>query len=88
MGRYLEQKLDGLKNRHPDTVVSVRGKGLILGMELNRSGKQVVDQCLAAGLILNCTAERIIRFVPPLIITRAQIDECCTILDDVLGKLD
>jgi len=88
MGRYLEQKLDGLKNRHPDTVVSVRGKGLILGMELNRSGKQVVDQCLAAGLILNCTAERIIRFVPPLIITQEQIDECCNILDDVLGRLD
>jgi len=88
MGRYLEKKLDGLKNRHSDTVVGVRGKGLILGLELNRSGKQVVDQCLAAGLILNCTADCIIRFVPPLIITQEQIDECCTILDDVLGKLD
>ena len=88
MGSYLEQKLGELKNSHPDVVVTVRGKGLILGMELNRSGKQVVDRCLAAGLILNCTAERIIRFVPPLIITQEQIDECCGILDDVLGRLD
>jgi len=61
---------------------------LIQGMELNRSGKQVVDSCLEAGLILNCTADRIIRFLPPLIITQKQIDECCTILDDVLKRLD
>jgi acetylornithine aminotransferase len=88
MGRYLEQKLEALKKDHPGTVVSVRGKGLILGLELNRSGKQVVDQCLAAGLILNCTVERIIRFLPPLIITQEQIDECCAILDDVLGTID
>jgi len=88
MGRYLEQKFDALKNRHADTVVSVRGKGLILGMELNRSGRQVVDRCLEAGLILNCTAECIIRLLPPLIITREQVDECCGILDDVLGRLD
>jgi len=88
MGSYLEQKLGALKNSHPDVVVTVRGKGLMLGMELNCSGKQVVDRCLAAGLILNCTAERIIRFVPPLIITREQVDECCGILDDVLGRLD
>jgi acetylornithine aminotransferase len=88
MGIYLEQKLGALKNTHPDVVVTVRGKGLMLGMELNRSGKQVVDRCLAAGLILNCTAERIIRFLPPLIITQEQIDECCGILDDVLGRLD
>ena len=88
MGSYLEQKLGELKKTHPDVVVTVRGKGLILGMELNCSGKQVVDRCLAAGLILNCTAERIIRFVPPLIITQEQVDECCRILDDVLGRLD
>ena len=88
MGRYLEQKLEVLKKDHPDTVVSIRGKGLILGLELNKSGKQVVDRCLEAGLILNCTAERIIRFLPPLIITQEQIDECCAILDDVLKKID
>jgi acetylornithine/succinyldiaminopimelate/putrescine aminotransferase len=88
MGSYLEQKLNALKKRYPELVVSVRGKGLIQGLELNRSGKQVVDRCLAAGLILNCTAERIIRFLPPLIITRKQIDECCEILDDVLGRQD
>jgi predicted acetylornithine/succinylornithine family transaminase len=88
MGSYMEQKLEDIREKYPEAVVSVRGKGLILGMELNRSGKQVVDQCLAAGLILNCTAERIIRFLPPLIITQEQIDECCTILDDVLETID
>jgi len=88
MGLYLEQKLEAMKSRYPDLIVSVRGKGLIQGMELNRSGKQVVDSCLEAGLILNCTADRIIRFLPPLIITQKQIDECCTILDDVLKRLD
>jgi len=88
MGLYLQEKLEGLKNRHPETVVCARGKGLIQGLELNRSGKQIVERCLAAGVILNCTAERIIRFLPPLIITRAQIDECCTVLDEALGCRD
>jgi len=86
MGIYLQNKLDGLKTRHPETVVCVRGKGLILGMELTGSGRPVVERCLEAGLILNCTAERTIRFLPPLIITRDQIDECCTILEAALGQ--
>jgi len=55
-------------------------------MELTGSGRPVVERCLEAGLILNCTAERTIRFLPPLIITRDQIDECCTILEAALGQ--
>jgi len=86
MGTYLQAKLEELHKRHPDTVACVRGKGLILGMELSCAGKPVVERCLADGLILNCTAERTIRFLPPLIITREQIDECCAILDTALGR--
>jgi predicted acetylornithine/succinylornithine family transaminase len=88
MGHYLEKKLDALKNRHSSTVLSVRGKGLIQGLKLNRDGAPVVQECLAAGLIVNCTAGSIIRFLPPLIVTQKQIDECCSVLDDVLGRLD
>jgi acetylornithine/succinyldiaminopimelate/putrescine aminotransferase len=85
MGIYLQGRLEELHKRHPDSVVCVRGKGLILGMELSCAGKPVVERCLADGLILNCTAERTLRFLPPLIITRAQVDECCAILDRALA---
>jgi acetylornithine/succinyldiaminopimelate/putrescine aminotransferase len=88
MGHYLKQKLGSLKMRHPQKVVSVRGRGLIQGLELHRPGAPVVKECLAAGLIINCTAERILRFLPPLIINQEQIDECCGILDDVLCRQD
>ncbi len=85
MGLYLQDRLEELQKRRPEAVACVRGRGLILGMELRGSGKPVVDRCLADGLILNCTADRILRFLPPLIITRAQVDECCAILDRALG---
>jgi acetylornithine/N-succinyldiaminopimelate aminotransferase len=86
MGIYLQNKLEQLKARHSNRVVGVRGMGLIQGLELADSGRLVVERCLEAGLIINCTAERIIRFLPPLIITREQIDECCALLDTVLGR--
>ena len=60
--------------------------GLILGMQLTRPGREIVNDCLEYGLIINCTAGDVLRFVPPLIITRAHVDELCSVLDKVLAK--
>ncbi|MCC6203048.1 MAG: aspartate aminotransferase family protein [Gammaproteobacteria bacterium] len=56
-------------------VVSVRGLGLLLGIELDRPCAAIVEQALAAGLLLNVTGERVIRLLPPLVITDAEADD-------------
>jgi acetylornithine/succinyldiaminopimelate/putrescine aminotransferase len=65
----------------------VRGKGLIIGMELNIEGKEIVSTCLKQGIILNCTLDKILRFLPPLIVKKQEIDRCLKILERVLAKL-
>ncbi len=80
---YLLERLQALAARHP-IIRGVRGHGLILGVELHEPGAWVVAACLERGLLINCTAERVLRFLPPLIITEREIDEALGILDDVL----
>jgi len=85
MGAYLAQGLQETKDRLP-IVKEVRGLGLLQGLELNVDGKPVVGDCLARGLLVNCTADRVLRFVPPLVITQAEIDRLLDVLNQVLGK--
>jgi acetylornithine aminotransferase len=84
-GQHLAKGLLDLKDRLPN-VKDVRGLGLLRGMELTIDGKTVVDDCLGRGLLINCTMDRVLRFVPPLIITRREIDRLLDVLADVLGK--
>src|SRR5207247_7756926 len=73
VGQHLRSRLEALVGRHG--IQQVRGMGLMLGAVLERPGAAVVDRCREAGLLVNCTAERVLRFLPPLVITRAQVDE-------------
>lgn len=84
VGAYLQGQLETLQGKYPALILEVRGRGLLLGAQLSRSGREIVDACLAEGAILNCTAETVLRFVPPLIVTKVQIDELIAILDRVL----
>ena len=84
-GQHLAKGLLDLKDRLPN-VKDVRGLGLLRGMELTIDGKAVVDDCLSRGLLINCTMDRVLRFVPPLIITRREIDRLLDVLADVLSK--
>ncbi len=83
MGRRLRAGLDGLAVRHR-RVRAVRGLGLMLGMVLDGPGGDVVARCLDAGLLVNCTAERVIRLTPPLVIAADEVDEGLAILDRAL----
>ena len=67
-------------------VKGIRGKGLILGLELEMEGTKIVDACMQEGLLINCTASKILRFVPPLTITQKEIERGLGILDQVLGR--
>lgn len=85
MGAYFLDKLQTLGEQFP-FIVDVRGKGLMLGAELDREGAAIVDACLDEGLMINCAAGKVLRFVPPLIVTRAEIDEGLDILERVLAR--
>ena len=83
VGQHLRGRLEALVGRHG--IQQVRGMGLMLGAVLERPGAAVVDHCREAGLLVNCTAERVLRFLPPLVITRAQADEGFAILERALA---
>ena len=86
MGCYFIDELKKLQIKYPGLITEVRGCGLIIGMELTRPGREVVNSCLAEGAIINCTGGNVLRFVPPLTINRDHIDELIAILDKVLGE--
>ncbi len=85
VGRYLAARLAELAARH-EVVREVRGLGLMLGMVLHVPGQKVVDACRERGLLLNCTAQRVLRFLPPLVITEADVDRAVAILDEALAE--
>ena len=87
MGDTLRHRLEELRNRYP-FVVAVRGRGLILGMELSIEGAPIVNKALERGLLLNCTVGKVLRFVPPLTVTAAEIDEAMSILDGILAEIE
>ncbi|MBP9020405.1 MAG: acetylornithine transaminase [Syntrophobacterales bacterium] len=86
VGAYFFQGLSSLKARFP-FIEEVRGKGLILGVELNIDGQEIVDRCLEKGLLINCTAGNILRFVPPLTITKVEVDKGLDIIEGVLREV-
>ncbi|MCK5825493.1 MAG: aspartate aminotransferase family protein [Desulfuromusa sp.] len=86
MGDYLRTKLEQLQTQYP-FVVQVRGRGLMVGMELTIEGGEIVKTALDQGLLINCTAGKILRFVPPLIVTEKEIDQMIEILDGIFKKL-
>lgn len=84
MGKYFKMRLAELAQKYADKVTDIRGEGLLLGMELVKPGTPVVEHCLADGVIINCTAGKVLRFVPPLIVTQKEIDKVIAALDAAL----
>lgn len=85
MGSYLRAKLDELQEKY-DFVIDVRGRGLILGMELSIEGGEMVKTALERGLLINCTVGKVLRFVPPLTVNRDEIDQMIEILDGIFTE--
>ena len=85
-GAYLLAALLQLKEKYPGLITKVRGKGLMLGAELSIQGRDIANRCLEQGVIINCTAGNVLRFVPPLIIQPIHVDEMITVLDKVLSE--
>ncbi|MEW5801328.1 MAG: acetylornithine transaminase [bacterium] len=85
MGEYLNEGLLALQQKYP-FIKEVRGKGLLCGVELDTEGTRIARECLEEGLIINCTMSTVLRFLPPLIISREEVDKGLFILDKVLSR--
>lgn len=86
MGKYLKKKLEEMKKEFPSVIAEVRGMGLLIGMELTRDGAPIVKACMDRGLLINCTAGNILRFMPPLIVTEKEIDHLIDVLEQTIDR--
>ncbi len=86
MEEYLFLRLKAMKDKYP-VIKEVKGMGLMAGVELNIEGKSLVEKCLAKGLLINCTHEKVLRLMPALNITKKEIDQGVNILEGVLASL-
>ena len=84
-GEYLLAGLRDLKGQYA-FIKDVRGKGLMCGCELAFEGKAIVESCMERGVLINCTADKVLRFLPPLIVTRGEIDRLLATLDAVFAE--
>jgi acetylornithine/N-succinyldiaminopimelate aminotransferase len=85
VGGYFHVQLNELARKHA-LVKEVRGFGLMIGVELDRPGKQMVLDAMAEGLLINCTHETVLRFLPPYIVTEKEVDQALKILAKLLAK--
>ena len=83
IGAYFKERLLWLKDRH-NSIADVRGIGLLLGIKLKTDGGPVVKKCMEKGFLINCIQGNILRFIPPLIIKKDEIDPLVTCLDEIL----
>jgi len=85
LGQYTMEKLEQLKQKH-GIIDSVRGVGLMIGVQLKSPGAEIVNKCLENGLRINCTQGTVLRFMPPMIADKGMIDQAVDILDSVMTE--
>ncbi|NOZ69606.1 MAG: aminotransferase class III-fold pyridoxal phosphate-dependent enzyme, partial [Deferribacteres bacterium] len=85
-GKYFFDKLEKLKRDFPSDIIDVRGMGLMLGLELTKTGGPIVEACARRGILINCTSGNVLRFTPPLIIIEKEIDHLIDVLEDILER--
>ena len=86
MGAYLIDELNKLKEKF-SVIKEIRGVGLMVGVELTIEGKDIFEECLKQGLIINCTQGNVLRIMPALNVTKKEIDKGLAILEKVLRKI-
>jgi predicted acetylornithine/succinylornithine family transaminase len=85
MSKVFIDRLERLRERFA-FARGIRGKGLLLGLELDMDGTKIVEECMQEGLLINCTASKVLRFVPPLTITAKEIERGLAIVEKVLAR--
>lgn len=85
-GEYFMSRLQELQSKYPEKIAEVRGRGLIVGIETTKPGAAIVQSCLQQHVIVNCTVGNVIRMVPPLIVTKEEIDIVVQALDKAFAE--
>ena len=83
VGEYFRQQLRLLQQKAP-VIREVRGEGLMMAAEMSVPCKTIVKQALEAGVLMNCTQEKVLRFLPPLILERRHVDQLIAALESIL----
>ena len=86
MGKYAADKLNQLKAKY-DIIDHIRGKGLMIGIQLNTNGAEIVSKCLEKGLRINCTQDTVLRFMPAMNVSAGEIDKAIKILNNVMSSI-
>ncbi len=81
LGAAFVQKALALKQKHPEKIVAVRGRGLLIGIEVGPHASEVVARCRQQGMLCNLAGERTVRFAPPFTVTEAELDEAIRIFE-------
>ena len=84
-GNYIMKRLSSIK---PKYIKEIRGKGLMVGMEMKKNADKIQKKCMDKGLLINLTAEKVLRFLPPLIINEKIIDDAMGILGKAVEDED
>lgn len=85
-GQYFKEQLEKLAVKYPEKIYEVRGRGLILGIETTKPAAPILDSCLEEGIIVNVTVGNVVRLVPPLVVTKEDIDRVVKALDNAFAK--
>ena len=84
VGDYFRSRLEELARKY-SFVKEVRGRGLMVGMDLEIPGKQIVLDAMARGLLINCTHDTVLRFLPPYIVTEKEVDSAMKTLSKLFA---
>ncbi len=87
IGKYFETKLQVLVDKY-EWVKQIKGMGLMLGLELTIDGGPIVEKAFAKKVIINCTAGKVLRFVPPLIVSEKEIDLLMDTLEGIFEEIN
>lgn len=87
-GEYLGKKLEEIVSKHPALCISSRGMGFMRGIEMKTAPRDVISKCMEKGLLVCSAGYTVLRFVPPLIASRDDIDKAAAIVDEALSELE
>ena len=83
---YLKSRLNKLKTKY-HIIKQVKGMGLMLGLELNKEGNTIYENCLKKRLLINCTHGNVLRIMPSITVKKKQIDKAIKILESAIKEI-
>jgi len=86
IGAYLKKRLEALKVKY-HFIKEIRNMALIVGVELTIKGDDIYKECLKEGLLINCTQDTILRIMPPINVSKGEVDKAISILDKVFARI-